>query len=75
MTGVTSVLLSTSSMAVSLGGIEIIAGTPMAGLGLTSIPFSVESKTFNQKIAKNEKNISIAGAKHLSGSELFSKAI
>ena len=52
MTGVTSALLSTSSMAVSLGGIVIIAGTPMASLGLTSIPFSVESKTFNQKITK-----------------------
>ena len=56
-----------------------IAGAPMtvlAGfLGFMSTAFSVGSKTLNKKITKHEKTISIAEAKHLSVSGLFSKAI
>ena len=44
-------------------------------LGFMSTAFSVGSKTLNKKITKHEKTISIAEAKHLSASGLFSKAI
>ena len=40
-----------------------------------STAFSVGSKTLNKKITKHEKTISIAEAKRLSVSRLFSKAI
>ena len=56
-----------------------IAGAPMTVLadflGFMSTAFSVGSKTLNKKITKHEKTISIAEAKHLSVSGLFSKAI
>ena len=70
MTGVTATVLSTSDVAVSLSGIGIIAGAPIY---VNSI--SVGSKTLNKKITKHEKTISIAEAKRLSVSRLFSKAI
>ena len=50
--------------------------TVLAGfLGFMSTAFSAGSKTLNKKITKHEKTISIAEAKHLSVSGLFSKAI
>ena len=46
-----------------------------AFLEFTSPALSVGSKTFNKKITKHEKTISITEAKKLSVSGLFSKAI
>ena len=79
MAGVTAAVMSTSGMAVSLSGIEVSAGAPMAGLagflGFMTTAFSVGCKTLNKKITKHEITTSIAEAKQLSVSRLFSKAI
>ena len=57
MTGVTSAVLSTSSQAVSLSGIGMIAGATMTGLtglfGFISTAFTAGSKRLNNKNYKN----------------------
>lgn len=59
-TEVTSDVLSTSGMAVSLGGIGINAGAPMAGLagflGFISTAFAVGSKILLKKLQNMKKN-------------------
>ena len=72
-------VLASSSLAVSLNGIGIVAGGPLVGvagvLSLISTAFSIGSERLNRKISKHEKNISLAELKHLLISRLISKAL
>ena len=78
-TGILTVLLSSSGLAVSLSGIGIVVGAPLAGIaglmGLVSTAVGASSGRLNKKITKHEKTISLAESKHLSISRLISKAL
>ena len=59
--GTAAILLSSSGLAVSLSGIGIIVGAPLAGvaglLGLISASLTVGSKRLDKKIMKHEKTV------------------
>ena len=78
LTGVTAAVLSSTGLAVSLSGIGVIAGAPLAGiaglLGFISTTMTIGSKKMNRKITKHEKTVSLAEAKHLLINKLISKA-
>ena len=78
LTGVLAAVLSSTGLAVSLSGIGVIAGAPLAGiaglLGFISTTMTIGSKKLNKKITKHEKIVSLAEAKHLLINKLISKA-
>ena len=78
LTGVLAAVLSSTGLAVSLSGIGVIAGAPLAGiaglLGFISTTMTIGSKKLNKKITKHEKTVSLAEAKHLLINKLISKA-
>ena len=78
LTGVIAAVLSSTGLAVSLSGIGVIAGAPLAGiaglLGFISTTMTIGSKKLNKKITKHEKTVSLAEAKHLLINKLISKA-
>ena len=78
-TGILTFLLSSSGLAVSLSGIGVVVGAPLAEIaglmGMASTAVGVGSGRFNKKITKHEKTVSLAEAKHLSISRLISKAL
>ena len=74
MTGVIAAVLSASGLAVALGGIGIVARfLCFVWLHINGICSREQKASF--KITKHEKTISIAVAKHLTNSRLFSKVI
>ena len=79
VTVLTSAILSSSGLCISLSGVGVLFGGPLAGvaglLGFIATAFTVMSKKLNKKISKHEKTISLAEAKHLSVSILTSKAL
>ena len=79
LTGVTAAVLSSTGLGISLSGIGVIVGAPLAGiaglLGFISTTMTVGGRRLNKKITKHEKTISLAEAKHLLISKLISKAL
>ena len=79
LTGVMAAVLSSTGLAVSLSGIGVIAGAPLAGiaglLGFLSTTMTISSKKLNKKITKHEKTVSLAESSQLSISKLISKAL
>lgn len=77
-TAVMAAVLSSSGLAVSLSGIGVMVGAPLAGIagwfGFISTTMKIGSKKLNKKITKHEKTISLAEAKHLLINKLISKA-
>ena len=71
-------VLSSSGLAVSLSGIGVIVGAPLAGiaglLGFISTTMTVGSKKPDKKITKHGKTVSLAEAKYLLINKLISKA-
>ena len=78
LTRFSAAVLSSTGLAVSLSGIGVIAGAPLAGiaglLGFISTTMTIGSKKMNRKITKHEKTVSLAEAKHLLINKLISKA-
>ena len=79
LTGVTAAVLSSTGLGISLSGIGVIVGAPLAGiaglLGFISIAMMIGGRRLNKKIMNHEKTISLAEAKHLLMSKLISKAL
>ena len=79
LTGVLAAVLSSTGLAVSLSGIGVIAGAPLAGiaglLGFLSTAMTIGSKKMNTKITKHEKTVSLAESSQLSICKLISKAM
>ena len=79
LTGFSAAVLSSTGLAVSLSGIGVIAGAPLAGiaglLGFISTVMTIGSKKMNTKITKHEKTVSLAESSQLSISKLISKAM
>ena len=77
--GLSSATLTTSGLAISLSGVGVIVGVPLACVaalsGFIATAFSIVSKNLGKKISKQEKTISLAEAKHRSMSRLISKAM
>ena len=79
LTGFSATVLSSTGLTVSLSGIGVIAGTPLAGiaalLGFSSTAMTIGSKKMNTKITKHKKTVSLAESSQLSISKLISKAM
>ena len=79
LTRVMATVLSSTGLAVSLSGIGVIAGAPLAGiaglLGFISTAMTIGSKKMNTKITKHEKTISLAESLQLSICKLIWKAM
>lgn len=79
LTRVMAAILSSTGLTVSLSGIGVIAGAPLAGiaglLGFISTAMTLGNKKMNTKITKREKTVSLAESSQLSISKLISKAM
>ena len=79
LSGVTAAVLSSTGLGISLSGIGVIVGAPLAGiaglLGFISTAMMIGGRRLSKKITKHEKTISLAESSSISISKLISKAL